>query len=109
MAQIPDPVFASFKTGNAIELSAYFNSEIELVILNQENIYSKAQAQIILSDFFKQNKPKDFIVIHQGDKGNMHYVIGSLITNNNKTYRTYFLIKNNKNNSKINLLRIENE
>jgi hypothetical protein len=71
-------------------------------------VYSKSQAQQIVAEFFKSNKPKQFSIIHQGGKDGARYAIGSLITNTG-TFRVYFLLKNKNNNSYIHQLRIEKQ
>ncbi len=51
-ADIADDVAAAIRTGNAKEISKYFADNVDLKVLEQENIYSKAQAELILKDFF---------------------------------------------------------
>jgi len=104
--QVPNAISLALKNGNSYELSNHFNSEIELIVLDIENVYSKSQAQIILKDFFKEHHVENFIIKHQGDKENMHYVIGDLVTTG-KTYRISFILKNNNNQLLIHQLRIE--
>lgn len=108
VAQIPDDVITSFKTGNASTLSVYFNQNIEMVVLEHDDVFSKAQAQQIVSNFFSQNKAQEFSVIHQGGKEGARYAIGNLITNKG-TFRVYFLLKNAGNKSYIHQLRIEKQ
>lgn len=100
---IPQEVVTSFSQGNASNLAGYFNSSIELIILEEENVYSKAQAQQILKSFFQNNPPGNFTIIHNGGKDSSRYAIGTLSTSS-KTYRvTIFLSKD----SLIHQLRIE--
>jgi hypothetical protein len=108
VAQIPDDVVASFRTGNANTLSDYFNQNIEMVVLEHDDVYSKAQAQQIVSNFFSQNKTQEFSIIHQGGKEGARYAIGNLKTNNG-TFRVYFLLKNAGNKAYIHQLRIEKQ
>lgn len=68
-AQIPDEILISLENGDSKKLSQYFNQNIELVVLEDDNVYSKAQAQQIMSKFFSNNKPESFTVIHQGEGG----------------------------------------
>ena len=80
-AQVPDEVASSLKKGDARQLSGYFNANVELVVLDKDNVYSKAQAQQIVSNFFADHVPEDFTVIHKGGK-EAKYVIGTLKTSN---------------------------
>ncbi len=108
VAQIPDEVVTSFRTGNANTLSGYFNQNIEMVVLEHDDVYSKAQAQQIVSNFFSQNKAQEFSIIHQGGKEGARYAIGNLKTNNG-TFRVYFLLKDEGNKAYIHQLRIEKQ
>lgn len=107
-AQIPDEIISSFKTGNSKTLSTYFNQNVELVVLDNDNVYSKAQARQIVSNFFKNftPKPDGFSILHQGGKEGAKYVIGNLLTTNG-SFRVYFLLKKNNGKDYIHQLRIE--
>ncbi len=107
-AQIPDEIVLSLKTGNAKTLSEYFNDNVELVVLDNDNVYSKAQAKQIVGNFFSRFIPISFTVIHQGKKEDSKYVIGNLKTNNGD-FRVYFLLKKSNNKDYIHQLRIENK
>ncbi|MCW0482633.1 DUF4783 domain-containing protein [Gaoshiqia sediminis] len=107
-AQIPDEVVLSLKTGNASTLSSYFNQNIEMVVLDQDDVYSKAQAQQIVTNFFSQHKAQGFSIIHQGGKEGAKYAIGNLSTNQG-TFRVYFLLKNDGEKAYIHQLRIEKQ
>lgn len=107
-AQMPDELVLSLKTGNASNLSSYFNENIELVVLDRDDVYSKAQAQQIVTSFFDQYKAQGFSIIHQGGKEGAKYAIGNLTTNNG-TFRVYFLLKNDGSKAYIHQLRIEKQ
>lgn len=107
-AQIPDEIILSLKSGNSKVLSSYFNQNVELVVLDNDNVYSKAQAQQIVSNFFNSFTSESFTVIHQGGKEGAKYVIGNLNTNNGN-FRVYFLLKQNDGKDYIHQLRIEKQ
>lgn len=104
--QIPEEILLSLKTGNSKVLSDYFNENVELVVLDNDNVYSKAQAKQIVSNFFKSFTPESFSIIHQGGKEGAKYVIGNLKTSH-ENFRVYFLLKQNKGKEYIHQLRIE--
>lgn len=106
--QIPDDVIFSLKKGDAAKLSKHFSGNVELVVLDNENVYSKAHAQQVLNDFFKKYPPQDFKIIHQGGKEGSNYAIGNLQVKNEK-FRVYFLIKKKNGASHIHQLRIERQ
>lgn len=105
-SDITADITLSIKAGNSKELARFFNTNIELVIADQENVYSKSQAEQVLRDFFQRNVPQSFSIVHQGSKDNSNFAIGNLVTSAG-TYRVYFLIKTTNNNSLIHQFRIE--
>ncbi|MBK5202376.1 MAG: DUF4783 domain-containing protein [Prolixibacteraceae bacterium] len=107
-SQVPEGIITAFKNGNSATLSKYFNQSIEMVVLENDDIYSKEQARQIISHFFINNKPEKFTILHQGGKDDSYYLIGKLITHN-KTYRVYFFVKGISPNRYIHQLRIEED
>lgn len=105
---IPIKIFDSMKVGNASELAKHFNSSVELVILDKEEIYSRQQAEQILQRFFNQNKVTGFNVLHQGGRDGAKYAIGNLETQS-KSFRVYFLVKDSGGRPLIHQMRIEEE
>ena len=107
-AQITDEIILSLKSGNAKSLSAFFNQNVELVVQENDNVYSKAQAQLIVNEFFNAHSPQNFSIIHQGGKEGAQYVIGNLETKRG-SFRVYFLLKKNDGQDYIHQLRIEKQ
>lgn len=105
---IPEGIILAIRAGNAAELAKHFNANIELVILDNEDVYSKTQAEQILRDFFTNHHPASFKIIFEGGKETSRYAIGSLSTSAGN-YRVYFLIKNQDGTPLIHQLRIEEE
>jgi hypothetical protein len=108
VVQIPNEIILSLKSGNAKVLASYFNQNIELVILDDDNVYSKAQAEQIVAGFFNRCQPEKFIIIHQGGKEDAQYMIGNLITKQG-TFRVYFLLKKTAEKYIIHQLRIDKQ
>lgn len=108
-ADVIDDIAAAIRSGNPKNISKYFIENIDLKVIEQEDVYSKQQAEMILKDFFSKHLVKSFTVAHKSDvKNGSQYVIGNLETNNGK-FRTYFLIKNNGGITLIQQFRIETE
>ena len=106
-AQASGKIASAIKTGNAKELSAFFNANIELTVLETDGTYSKSQAEIILKDFFVKNPPQDFTINHNGASKDMsQYYIGSYKTKQ-QTFRIYFLLKPGTEKMLIQQLQIE--
>jgi len=106
--EIPEGITLSVRAGNAAELAKYFYTNIELVILDNEDVYSKTQAEQILRKFFTDHHPTSFKIIFEGGKETSRYAIGSLTTSTGN-FRVYFLIKDQDGSPLIHQLRIEQE
>jgi len=106
--EIPNGISLALKTGNSKELVKYFNDNVEMVILDEEGIYSKTQAEMILKDFFSKHQPKSFSLLHQGGKTDAKYGIGNLVTAG-ESFRVYFHLKKKNGNTLIHQFRIEKE
>ncbi|NNF01752.1 MAG: DUF4783 domain-containing protein [Bacteroidia bacterium] len=95
---------------DARAISQYFNKNVEMTIIDEENVYSKTQAEQVLRDFFTKNKPASFRIIHKGvSKEGAKYAIGNLITVSGVEFRTYFFVKNVSSGEFIQELRFEKE
>ena len=93
-ADIFDNISSEIRSGDAKQISKYFGNNVDLTILNTEEVYSKAQAEQVLKDFFTKNTPKSFTIIHQGlSKESSKYAIGNYVAGNGTVYRTYIYIK----------------
>lgn len=106
--QIPEEIIQSLKTGNARVLSTYFNQNVELVVPDSDNVYSRAQAQLIVGNFFSNYPPQSFTVKHHGGKEGSQYVIGNLGTKKG-AFRVYILLKKDEGKDYIHQLRIEKQ
>ena len=54
-ADIVDDLAGFLKSSNSREVSKHFASTVEMIILNEEGVYSKVQAEIILKDFLSKH------------------------------------------------------
>jgi hypothetical protein len=87
-----DDVIGAIRSGDADELSKYFDDNIELTLPVKSDSYSKAQAQVILKDFFGNNSVKGFDLKHKGDSPGGHYCIGTLQTRSG-SFRAHVFMK----------------
>ena len=107
---IPDNVASAVKTGNASNVAKFFSANVDVKILDKEDVYSKAQAELILKDFFSKNPIKSFSVIHKGTaKNGDQFSIGTYETSAGKKFRTYFLFKKEGAGLTIQQLRFETQ
>lgn len=100
-------IAGEFRTGNTKELSKRFSSSVNLSLLKNENVYSKAQSEIILNNFFKTNPPRGAKIVHKLDN-NTKYQHAVLLLNTDKgDFRVSFSIKETKKQLQIIEIRIE--
>jgi hypothetical protein len=108
-ADIVDDLALSFKTGNSKEIAKNFSSSIELIIIDQEDVYSKAQAEQIIKDFFVKNPPTKTLILHRlSNSPNYRYCVLSLLTKGEK-FRVTISMKKTANIFLITELRIEQD
>ena len=108
---IIDDLAAQFKNGNSKDIAKNFASSIELLLIDQEDVYSKAQAEQILKDFFVKNPPIKATIIHRlNSNPNFRYGIFSLQTKGLK-YRVTLTLMHQKTTNAflITELRIEKD
>lgn len=108
-ADVIDDIASAIRSGNPKNISKFFIDNIDLKVIEQEDVYSKQQAEMILKDFFTKHAVKSYTVAHKSEpKNGSQYVIGTLETMNGK-FRTYFLIKTTGTQTLIQQFRIETE
>lgn len=103
-----DAISGALSSGNADALGNFFDESVEVAVLDDEDIYSKAEAIAKVKKFFAQNPPSTFSQVHQGaSKGkDSQYCIGNM-TAGGKTFRVYVYLGNNGNKPLIQELRFD--
>jgi hypothetical protein len=104
--KVPAGISIAFRSGNAVGLSAYLNSTVEILLLDKEDFYSKSVAESILKDFFSRYRTREFTIRHQGAKNDAQYAIANLVTDKG-SFRVYFLLKKVDGTPLIHQIRIE--
>jgi hypothetical protein len=84
----------AIRSGNSSQVASFFGSSVGLEISKTEETYSKAQAELILKDFFSKNPVKSFSVLHKGSsrEGTL-FAVGTFVSSNRKSFRTSFTLK----------------
>jgi Domain of unknown function (DUF4783) len=85
-------ILTALKAGNANMLSKYFDNRVDLSLPDKSDNYSKTQAEMVMKDFFNNNKVKNFSLKHSGEKNGSTYCVGVLVTRNGN-YRTTLFMK----------------
>lgn len=97
----------AIRQGDAKSLGAYFTKSVDITLKDLEDVYSKEQAEVILTRFFSENTPKSYTVKHEGkSKLDDYYYIGDLDTAKGM-YRLSFFLKKEGDSFRIKQLRIE--
>ena len=105
-----DAIAKALNNGDADALVQYLADNVEVSILDQEQIYTKAKATEVLRSFFSTNKPKSFNQVHQGTSrgNNDQYCIGNLSATTG-SYRVYLYLKVSGSSTTIQEIRFDKE
>ena len=97
------------KQGNTREIARFFADNIDMSVLDESDVYSKAQSELILDKFFKENKPKSIKLLHRvSSNPNYNYGVVILSTDKGK-FRVSYTLKEIKKVMVVIELRIEIE
>lgn len=108
-ADIIDELANHFKSGNAKEIGKEFAPSVELIIIDQEDVYNKAQAEQILKDFFIKNTPNKVTVIHRLNSSQNYRLGIFLLQTKTGKFRVTVTMKKNYNAFLISELRIDTD
>lgn len=88
-----DEILSSLKKGDAKSLGTWFNSSLDLEMPGNEGTYSKAQAEVIIDRFFRDNPSEGAEYIHSGssDNGSKYYI--GIYKCEDIQFRFYLLLK----------------
>lgn len=90
---LAENIAAAIRAGNSNELAKYFNSTVEVLLPGSDGVFSKAQAEMIVKDFFARSAPVSFVVNQKGNSaGGAQYIIGTY-KSKNATLNVYILLK----------------
>lgn len=103
-----EEVINAIKSANTNNLSYYLDNSIEIALPDKNDNYNKAQAQIVLKDFFNANVVKNFNIDHKGNNNGSEYCIGTLVTQK-ASYRITIFMKTKLGKSLLQEIRIENK
>ncbi|MEO1517766.1 MAG: DUF4783 domain-containing protein [Bacteroidota bacterium] len=91
---VMDRITSAIQSGNASELGKYFDSSVEIAILDNEDIYDRNEAVAVVQTFFDTYRPTSYIQAHKGvsKSADSEYSIGDL-TAGGKAFRVYVYMK----------------
>jgi hypothetical protein len=92
-SDIVNEVKEAIKAGSSKELVKHLHQTVDLTLDTKLETYSRTQAEFALKEFFRNNPPTSFTIVHQGaSKGGLPYAIGQYISNG-EVYRVWMVIK----------------
>lgn len=99
----------AISSGNSNSLASFFFTTIELSIPGAQGSYSKAQAELLMKNFFSKYAPKSFSIINEGLSGGekSRFVIGTYATEKGESFRVYYLIKEISGRQQLTILKFE--
>jgi hypothetical protein len=90
---LTENIAAAIKAGNSRELAQYFGPTIEIILPGIDGAFSKAQAEMIMKDFFSKSAPVSFSVNQKGNSaGGAQFMIGTYKSKTEKL-NVYILMK----------------
>ncbi len=100
----------AISAGDASALGQYFDETVEVAVLDQEDVYNKAQAVNVVKQFFANNPPSSFSQVHKGASPNndSQYCIGNLVSGS-RAFRVYIYMKVSGGKTVIQELRFDRE
>ncbi len=105
-----EDVVNAIKYNRSEDLSRYFDNIVPITINNNQTIYSRNQAEVVLKDFFDRNIPKEFLIMDNGSpNASSKFIIGSLITPSGIKYNVYILMKQKDTNFYLQEIRLNKE
>ena len=105
-----DDVVTAMKVQSAKDISKFMNTSVELTINDNEGVYSKQQAEIMLRNFFAQNQPKTITIQHKGSSGQGAKYAIAIYESAQGKFRVYIFMKDNGSGTAlIHEMRIEKE
>ena len=87
-----DDVVVALKSGNASQLSKYFDTRVDITLPDKTDNYSRNQAEMVMRDFFGSSGVRDFDLKYRSEKAGSNYCIGTLQTKSGN-YRTTLFMK----------------
>lgn len=105
-AESMDDVIGALQNGNHRVLARYMDENVEVVLPQYRDSYSKVQAMMILKFFFSNNVVTGFDVKQKVKNGESMYCIGTLHTHTGN-YRTVVFMKSKHNRQSMQEIRFQ--
>jgi len=104
-----ESITAAIKAGNSAELAKSFSPSLEIMLPESDGAFSKAQAEMIMKNFFAKYPPVSFVVNQKGNSaGGAQFIIGTY-KSKSETLNVYILLKPVSNQLMIQQLKFESD
>jgi hypothetical protein len=104
-----ESITAAIKAGNSKELAKFFGQTVEVLLPGIEGAFSKAQAEMIMKDFFTKSLPVSFVVNQKGNSaGGTQFMIGTY-KSKSEVLNVYILLKPVSGQMMIQQIHFEND
>ena len=102
-------IISAMKSGDASQLSNFFDAKVEISLNDEDEMYSKTEAADVMKRFFSNAKPSAFTKEHEGTSpSGANYCIGILKTTKG-TFRVFIHAKAVSGKKIIQQIQIERE
>lgn len=102
-----DDISNYIKAGNSKEIAKYFAATVSISILDNDDMYPKAQAESVLRDFFAKHPPVSVKPLHKLSSNPNHKFTVVLLHTSGGDFRVSFSLRNNNGEFELNEIRIE--
>jgi hypothetical protein len=91
-----DEIVVAIRSGNAAQLSRYFDNRVDISLPDKTDNYSRTQAEMVMRDFFSSTGVRNFEIKYKGESNDSKYCLGTLQTKNGD-FQTKLLVKQKDN------------
>ncbi len=106
-ADIGNEIMEAFKSNNAKNIANYFGSNVSLSIKSDAGHYSKFQGEMLLNDFFQNNRTSEIKQVQRTSHTNSSFYIVYQLKSSTGTYRVFIKLSQAAGEVQITELRIE--
>lgn len=109
-SELLEDITVSFKSADHRLLAKHFSGKVEINLLDQSNVYSRPQAEMVMKDFFSKYEPTEFQILYKNNPSNeqVRFAIGQLDSYSAR-FRIFFILKNIDGVAYIQEMRFEQE
>lgn len=106
-SEVRNGLLQGLRNANAKEVSSFFAPNVSITIKNETGYYSKFQAEMVLGDFFRANKPVEVKQVQRISGSTSNYYIIYQFKTSSDSYRIFARFMDSSGTHQISELRIE--